>query len=261
MAKYTVEKALEDRKKRQQAEKYNALYQAALESPGSVARSHTPMTVEEALEERIKERKRNADSYKSDIVNQYNSLVENYGKYSKYKPFYGVDATKNTRIRQTGISGDISNLITKVEGNRDILGDEDADLILKNLNNMKSGLANEVDASKVLTNFTDEKDLDDFMNPPGITPLIPKGALAPFGGKYSTPVKRDVGGIYQFDSQIDNSGLDKLMFGSSKTGSRSMLTIRKKREMRKRAAHPKKKSTRFSNRRKKREAKKAIRKS
>ena len=81
MAKYTVEKALEDRKKRQQEEKYNALYQAALESPGSVARSHTPMTVEEALEERIKERKRNADSYKSDIVNQYNSLVENYGKY------------------------------------------------------------------------------------------------------------------------------------------------------------------------------------
>ena len=80
MAKYTVEKALEDRKKRQQEEKYNALYQAALESPGSVERSHTPMTVEEALEERIKERKRNADSYKSDIVNQYNSLVENYGK-------------------------------------------------------------------------------------------------------------------------------------------------------------------------------------
>ena len=104
MAKYTVEKALEDRKKRQQEEKYNALYQAALESPGSVARSHTPMTVEEALEERIKERKRNADSYKSDIVNQYNSLVEKYGKYSKNKPFYGVDATKNTRIRQTGIS-------------------------------------------------------------------------------------------------------------------------------------------------------------
>lgn len=216
MAKYTVEKALEDRKKRQREEKYNALYQAALESPGSVARSHTPMTVEEALEERIKERKRNADSYKSDIVKQYNSLVEKYGKYSKNKPFYGVDATKNTRIRQTGISGNISNLITKVEDNRDILGDEDADLILKNLNNMKSGLANEVDASKVLTNFTDEKDLDDFMNPPSITPLIPKGSLAPFGRKDSTPVKKDVGGIYQFDSDLDNSGLNKLMFGSSK---------------------------------------------
>ena len=49
MAGYSVEKALEDRKKRIKEEEYNARYREALKDPEGYANKNKPISVEDAL--------------------------------------------------------------------------------------------------------------------------------------------------------------------------------------------------------------------
>ena len=124
MAKYTVEKALEDRKKRIKEEEYNARYREALKDPEGYANKNKPISVEDALKERKKRIEKEAPSIKSDIAERYNSVLEAFNSYAETSPRFGEKAEEDTYSIQKNSRQKIRSLISDIKGYKSIIGEK-----------------------------------------------------------------------------------------------------------------------------------------
>ena len=217
MAKYTVEKALEDRKKRIKEEEYNARYREALKDPEGYANKNKPISVEDALKERKKRIEKEAPSIKSDIAERYNSVLEAFNSYAETSPRFGEKAEEDTYSIQKNNRQKIRSLISDIKGYKSIIGEKKADDMIKNLDSMKGVYDYAYEAAKVYTNFKSEEDYQDFMNPTSDVIPVGNGAMSPFRKGGLSPIgANSPGGIYSFDPMMKQTALGQLPFELNK---------------------------------------------
>ena len=210
MAKYTVKKALEDRKDRMKEEEYNARYQAALQAPEWYANRNKPLSVKEALNERKKRIDKDSSSIKNDIASRYNSVVNAFNDYAQTSPRFGEKAGEDTASIQKNNRQNIRSLVSDIKGYKSVIGEKEADKMLKALESMQGVYDSAYQAaSKIYSNFDSKEDYQDFMNP--TSDVIPVGNKA-----LPSKDKNKVGGVYSFDSGMKNSAFDNLAFSGNK---------------------------------------------
>lgn len=160
MAGYSVEKALEDRKKRIKEEEYNARYREALKDPEGYANKNKPISVEDALKERKKSLSENSGSIKNDIARRYNSVLSSYKSYANNysDSLYGEGSVKKTLDKQRSTRKETASLVSDIKAYRKIIGEKKADDMIKNLDSMKGVYDYAYEAAKVYTNFKSEED-------------------------------------------------------------------------------------------------------
>lgn len=160
MAGYSVEKALEDRKKRIREEEYNARYREALKDPEGYANKNKPISVEDALKERKKSLSENSGSIKNDIARRYNSVLSSYKSYANNysDSLYGEGSVKKTLDKQRSTRKETASLVSDIKAYRKIIGEKEADDMIKNLDSMKGVYDYAYEAAKVYTNFKSEED-------------------------------------------------------------------------------------------------------
>ena len=160
MAGYSVEKALEDRKKRIKEEEYNARYREALKDPEGYANKNKPISVEDALKERKKSLSENSGSIKNDIARRYNSVLSSYKSYANNysDSLYGEGSVKKTLDKQRSTRKETASLVSDIKAYRKIIGEKEADDMIKNLDSMKGVYDYAYEAAKVYTNFKSAED-------------------------------------------------------------------------------------------------------
>ena len=219
MAGYSVEKALEDRKKRIKEEEYNARYREALKDPEGYANKNKPISVEDALKERKKSLSENSGSIKNDIARRYNSVLSSYKFYANNysDSLYGEGSVKKTLDKQRSTRKETASLVSDIKAYRKIIGEKEADDMLKNLDSMKGVYDYAYEAAKVYTNFKSEEDYQDFMNPTSDVIPVGNGAMSPFRKGGLSPIgANSPGGIYSFDPMMKQTALGQLPFELNK---------------------------------------------
>lgn len=219
MAGYSVEKALEDRKKRIKEEEYNARYREALKDPEGYANKNKPISVEDALKERKKSLSENSGSIKNDIARRYNSVLSSYKSYANNysDSLYGEGSVKKTLDKQRSTRKETASLVSDIKAYRKIIGEKEADDMLKNLDSMKGVYDYAYEAAKVYTNFKSEEDYQNFMNPTSDVIPVGNGAMSPFRKGGLSPIgANSPGGIYSFDPMMKQTALGQLPFELNK---------------------------------------------
>lgn len=219
MAGYSVEKALEDRKKRIKEEEYNARYREALKDPEGYANKNKPISVEDALKERKKSLLENSGSIKNDIARRYNSVLSSYKSYANNysDSLYGEGSVKKTLDKQRSTRKETASLVSDIKAYRKIIGEKEADDMLKNLDSMKGVYDYAYEAAKVYTNFKSEEDYQNFMNPTSDVIPVGNGAMSPFRKGGLSPIgANSPGGIYSFDPMMKQTALGQLPFELNK---------------------------------------------
>lgn len=219
MSGYSVEKALEDRKKRIKEEEYNARYREALKDPEGYANKNKPISVEDALKERKKSLSENSGSIKNDIARRYNSVLSSYKSYANNysDSLYGEGSVKKTLDKQRSTRKETASLVSDIKAYRKIIGEKEADDMLKNLDSMKGVYDYAYEAAKVYTNFKSEEDYQNFMNPTSDVIPVGNGAMSPFRKGGLSPIgANSPGGIYSFDPMMKQTALGQLPFELNK---------------------------------------------
>ena len=219
MAGYSVEKALEDRKKRIKEEEYNARYREALKDPEGYANKNKPISVEDALKERKKSLSENSGSIKNDIARRYNSVLSSYKSYANNysDSLYGEGSVKKTLDKQRSTRKETASLVSDIKAYRKIIGEKEADDMLKNLDSMKGIYDYAYETAKVYTNFKSEEDYQNFMNPTSDVIPVGNGAMSPFRKGGLSPIgANSPGGIYSFDPMMKQTALGQLPFELNK---------------------------------------------
>ena len=219
MAGYSVEKALEDRKKRIKEEEYNARYREALKDPEGYANKNKPISVEDALKERKKSLSENSGSIKNDIARRYNSVLSSYKSYANNysDSLYGEGSVKKTLDKQRSTRKETASLVSDIKAYRKIIGEKEADDMIKNLDSMKGVYDYAYEAAKVYTNFKSEEDYQNFMNPTSDVIPVGNGAMSPFRKGGLSPIgANSPGGIYSFDPMMKQTALGQLPFELNK---------------------------------------------